>query len=215
MPLNPSPQTISIGGGTAGQSINLELGRSATAQSSLEESALRTLAGRPGSGTTISLSDFWSKSTASYVNPIFGAYNNATFSSLNEFGFASTEIDFNPDGTWAIYSYDTTLGESNNVLGNWITPTTANIGSGRFVRYTRTATSGNSGFSTASTGWLSMAGMTYVEVSAAAFDYIPKYRQATYFVEIATDSSGINIVTSGTVTISATATEEFSGGFLP
>ena len=39
-----SSGTMSIGGSTSGRSINLELGRSATATSSLNESDLRSLA---------------------------------------------------------------------------------------------------------------------------------------------------------------------------
>lgn len=58
MPLNSSGP-ISIGGSTTGQSINLQLGRAATAQSSLGESALRNLAG-VASGQ-ISLSNFYGK----------------------------------------------------------------------------------------------------------------------------------------------------------
>ena len=60
MALNSSGQ-ISIGGSTTGQSINLELGRSATATSALNETDLRTLAGV--SSGTISLSDFHGKSS--------------------------------------------------------------------------------------------------------------------------------------------------------
>jgi len=59
MALNASGQ-ISIGGSTVGQSVNRELGRSATASSSLGESDLRTLAEK-ASGA-ISLSDFSGKS---------------------------------------------------------------------------------------------------------------------------------------------------------
>lgn len=58
MALNASGP-ISIGGSTAGQSINLELSRSASAASNLNESALRALANK-ASGS-ISLSDFYSK----------------------------------------------------------------------------------------------------------------------------------------------------------
>jgi hypothetical protein len=58
MALNSSG-VISIGGSTVGQSINLELIRSATTQSNLNESALRTLAGK-ASGA-IALSDFYGK----------------------------------------------------------------------------------------------------------------------------------------------------------
>jgi hypothetical protein len=59
MALNASG-TLSIGGSTAGQSINLELGRTATTSSNLNESALRTLAG-VASGQ-ISISSFYGKS---------------------------------------------------------------------------------------------------------------------------------------------------------
>lgn len=53
---------ISIGGSTSGRSINLELNRSATASSNLNESALRSLAQR--SSGSISLSHFHGKSNA-------------------------------------------------------------------------------------------------------------------------------------------------------
>lgn len=75
MPLNSSGP-ISIGGSTVGQSINLELGRSATAQSSLNESVLRTLAG-VASGQ-ISLSNFYGKSnviaTQTFTTPGYHYY---------------------------------------------------------------------------------------------------------------------------------------------
>ena len=52
--------TMSIGGSTATRSINLELSRSATATSSMGETALRTLAGV--SSGAISMSNFYGKS---------------------------------------------------------------------------------------------------------------------------------------------------------
>ena len=54
--------SISIGGTTANRSINLELGRSATATSSLGESALRALAN--DTSGAISMSTFRGKSAA-------------------------------------------------------------------------------------------------------------------------------------------------------
>lgn len=53
---------ISIGGTTTNRSINLEISRSATATSSLGETALRTLAGV--SSGAISMSDFYGASSA-------------------------------------------------------------------------------------------------------------------------------------------------------
>ena len=62
MALEPSG-TMSIGGSTSGRSINLELGRPATQSSNLNESDLRSLAGVPGSGNQISISDFYGASS--------------------------------------------------------------------------------------------------------------------------------------------------------
>ena len=65
MALNGSGQ-ISMGGSTAGQSINLEMGYSATATISLNDTAIRGLGGK-ASGA-ISLSDFWGKTNAITVD---------------------------------------------------------------------------------------------------------------------------------------------------
>jgi hypothetical protein len=67
---------MSIGGSTTNRSINLELGRSATATSSLNESALRTLAG-VASGA-ISLSNFYGKSNFSPTNVVRTSGTGAT-----------------------------------------------------------------------------------------------------------------------------------------
>lgn len=60
MTLNASGP-ISLGGSTSGQSVNLELGRSATAQISMGESAVRTLTG-VSSGAIIMPTNFYGKS---------------------------------------------------------------------------------------------------------------------------------------------------------
>ena len=59
-----SSGSISIGGSTSGRSINLELGRSASASSNLNESALRSLANR--SSGSVSLSHFHGKSNVAW-----------------------------------------------------------------------------------------------------------------------------------------------------
>lgn len=58
---------ISFGGSTAGQSINLELGQSATAQISLNDTNVRSLAGK-ASGAVIVPTDFYGKSTGFTLN---------------------------------------------------------------------------------------------------------------------------------------------------
>lgn len=69
MPLNNSGP-LSFGGSTVGQSINLELGLSATATASINSTAFRTLAGV--SSGQISVSNFYGKSNVTY----FGLYVN-------------------------------------------------------------------------------------------------------------------------------------------
>ena len=56
MPLPVSPNTISL------NQVNTELGRSATANINMNDSAVRTLAGVGGSGTIISMSNLHGKS---------------------------------------------------------------------------------------------------------------------------------------------------------
>jgi hypothetical protein len=64
MTLNASGP-ISLGGSTTGESINLELGLSATAQISLNDTAVRTLAGVASGAITVP-TDFYGKSNVSF-----------------------------------------------------------------------------------------------------------------------------------------------------
>lgn len=68
-----SSGTISIGGSTQGRSINLELNRSATATSNLNEQPLRLLAQR--SSGIISLGDFRGKSNALDTQTVVVGYS--------------------------------------------------------------------------------------------------------------------------------------------
>ena len=54
----PNNTTISL------NQVNSELGRSATANINMNDSAVRSLAGVGGSGTTISMSNLWGKSSS-------------------------------------------------------------------------------------------------------------------------------------------------------
>lgn len=143
MPLESSGP-ISIGGSTLGRSINLELSRSATATSSLNETAFRALAGVPSG--TISLASFYGKSSQTYfINRLYDASNlnnftvgysvttSASDKSIYLSGMATTEnqnygglvVKYNASGTlqWsrafglgsAIYFYDSATDSSGNV----------------------------------------------------------------------------------------------------
>jgi len=76
---------ISIGGSTVGRSINLELGRSATATSSLGESALRSLAN--DTSGAISMSTFYGKSNALDVQTVTVGYSAGGIYAGASYGF--------------------------------------------------------------------------------------------------------------------------------
>ena len=121
MPLNSSGP-ISIGGSTSGQSINLELGRSATATSSLNETALRNLAG-VASGA-ISLSSFYGKSNAPTSASLGGTntvYLTSTYFFYGGYYEAYRDIVLYANGTGAYR-----MGDSNTAIYNvetftWLT----------------------------------------------------------------------------------------------
>lgn len=66
MPLNNSGP-ISLGGSTTGQSVNLELGKGATDTITMNDTNVRTLAGKPTG--QIAFSDFYGKSNLSSPSP--------------------------------------------------------------------------------------------------------------------------------------------------
>jgi len=108
-----SSGTMSIGGTTTDRSINLELGRSATATSSMGETDLRTLAG-VASGA-ISMSDFYGKSAATLLWSVGIAQGNFTATGYEAQGFSTyigggfgtatdTSCDlFNGTTTWGFF----------------------------------------------------------------------------------------------------------------
>ncbi len=85
-----SSGTISMGGSTSTRSINLELGQSASASISLNDSNARALAGVPSG--SISISNFYGKSSFSRV---WASYYSAT-GSFADLTAAYDETGYNP-----------------------------------------------------------------------------------------------------------------------
>ena len=92
MTLNASGP-ISLGGSTTGQSINLELGVSATAQASINSTSFRTLAG-VASGQ-ISLSNFYGKSNikSMWITEVTASEFNRSFNDLYQNSIALDSSD--------------------------------------------------------------------------------------------------------------------------
>ena len=178
---------ISIGGTATNRSINVELGRAAGATSNLNETALRTLAGIPTSGSTISLANFYDKSSRTF----------SLASLLELFGLASpgdtafAEYRFLTNGTLTYGDNGTFSGS----MGNWTTPTTTGIGSSYWIRFTQTASSGTSTETGSTRGvWLQLSSdrIYGLERTATGLGY------RVYTVEISSDSGGSTIVASKT-----------------
>lgn len=109
---------MSIGGSTSTRSINLELNRSATATSSLNETSLRSLAGV--SSGAISISNFYGKSlaTVNITNQSLSAQDIQLFGS---YAFATSGYRLENDGD--VFERDTPGGDS--LIEGWISPSTS------------------------------------------------------------------------------------------
>jgi hypothetical protein len=184
---------MSIGGSTSTRSINLELGRAAGATSSLNEAALRTLAGV--SSGAISISNFYGKAnfTVGYNSLYIG--NSYVFDDVyNPGSTGAVGLRWNANGTMDFFNFDF----GYTAMGYWGSPTTTSIGSNYWIRFTRTAT--NSSFtptaatnSTASTGWLQLSSGREIYIDRTPGQ---NYFSATYTIEISSDSGGATILTT-------------------
>lgn len=115
MTLNSSGP-ISLGGSTAGQSINLELGKAATATVSLNDTDVRTLAG-VASGAIIVPTNFYGKSAVTIEFTSTGVDDIAVEpdSALAGYQINSNGRDYAVNGTSLI----------TTEIEQWITPTSA------------------------------------------------------------------------------------------
>jgi hypothetical protein len=116
-----------MGGNVSTRSINLELGQAATAQVSLNDANVRSLAGVP-SGAIILPTNFYGKSSVTYSFPA-SPLNISTTASLS-WSFASAGFKVNffsgtlidlPAGAYGAYN-STASGNVTTNLGQWITP---------------------------------------------------------------------------------------------
>ena len=159
----------------------------------------------------ISINDFLGTKLPASVSVVWPLpFNGASYTTEN---YASSTaiiiLSIQSDG---IYTID---GEySLPVSGAWLSPSSVgnmNLANGYYVRFTRTSETvggiggvGSAG-SSPSTGWLSLGGgVTGRSVSVTASAAVnSKYCTADYFVEISDNSAGTNILSSGTISLTA------------
>lgn len=180
MTLPASPNSISL------SQVNTELGRSTTAMIDMNDSAVRSLFGKPGSGTTISMDDGRGKSNGTIslasLTSVYGQNNAAT---------AVAEIQIGSDGSMS--TFRSTYGFGS--LGNWRSPALSGVGSSYWVRVTETGSLGLTNATGSARGvWHQISTTRYFGVSTSNTGYGSK----TYTVQIATDSGGSNIIATKT-----------------
>ena len=148
MTLNASGP-ISLGGSTAGQSINLELGQSATAQVSMNDTNVRSLAG-VASGAIVMPTNFYGKSAAT-VNFI-DAYVYSGQSVAATAAYRVNTDGFDYQGIQGVFT----------ALSQWVSPSSA----GGNYEVFATVTSGT--LSSGTTGsWVATSGSpTWTRVAA-------------------------------------------------
>lgn len=191
--------TLPVSGNSISLSqVNTELGRSATATINMNDSAVRSLFGKAGSGTTISMSDGLGKSSFTpSLATLTGQSFTTNYSSVGSYPVIC-QVQFNSDGNW--YQYDN---NGAQIGGVWGSPATTGIGANYWVKFTQTALTGSTGSATVTTGWLQLNNnqtFTVLKLNGGSITY-----SATYTVQVASDSGGANIVATATgVVLTAT-----------
>jgi len=182
----PSSGALNMAGTSSPVSVAYELGLGLTTTISMNDTAVRTLAGAGGSGTSWSMSSLYGKSNITINNSLL-----ADAESTQVFPTTSS-ITFNTNGTMF---YEDTFQSTGSA--NWATPTTAGIGSSYWVKITRTSGSYPSG----------MTSGTIYSISTAPTAYLySAYSGANYSagnVDIYSDSGGATRVGGGTYYILA------------
>ena len=172
--------------------VNVELGNASTAQLNMNNTALRALFGKVGSGTTISMSDGSGKSSFTVLNPITGLSSVFLEADVPVGDYGYVHVNLYSDCT-----YDIENSEASTVTGNWATPTTVGQGSSYWVKFTKTAFVALTGDSdaTANTGWLQLSS-TRTVLCEAGLSGGGGTADITYRIEIASDSGGSTIVST-------------------
>lgn len=183
----PASGALNMGGTTTPQSVANELGLGLTTTISMNQAAVRTLAGVGGSGTQWSMSSLYGRSAITIsLTSLTSIYGDTPYP-----GLAFAYYLFNSNGVITYWAN----GVNDAAVGNWATPTTAGIGSSYWIRFTQTSSSGTSTETGSARGtWisLSIAPTFGLETSTAGFS--DRY----YTVEVASDSGGANIVATQT-----------------
>jgi hypothetical protein len=188
----PASGALNMGGTTTPQSVANELGLGLTTTISMNQAAVRTLAGAGGSGTTWSMNSLYGKSAG------FATVSLATIPASTD---AYYQGDFAIDVTLILLSngtWETTDDTGVIDTGNWGSPTASGAGAAYWVKFTRTSFTpiGGGSQSTATTAWLNLSVYQFIAATCNFGDL--NGATGTYTIEIATDSAGSNVIATRT-----------------
>ena len=103
--------TLPVSGAISFNAINVELGVAGTTTANINQATYRTLAGVPGSGTTISLSNFYGKSNRVSVSSTFSSSTaNASLNISAIGGYVAGVTDITVTINGGVYLYATSTG---------------------------------------------------------------------------------------------------------
>ena len=178
----PSSGALNMAGTSSPVSVAYELGLGLTTTISMNDAAVRSLAGVGGSGTSWSMNSLYGKSNITINSSI------TCDAQARDYGPPPCYIHFNNDGT--ITYEDPALSSGS---ANWATPTTAGVGSSYWIKVTRTSGITPSGMTSGTIYALSISPSMYI---SAVFSGQTRTSNGT--IDIYSDSGGTTRVGGGT-----------------
>ena len=172
-------------------SVGTELAYAANATISMNDAAVRTLAGAGGSGTIIEMNNLRNKSASA---PSSAFSTSSSVSSRVGSGTTSAAITFNVDGTVTGAVVNNTHGGSGvSIAGNWFAPTGGTPGNSYWIKGTVTSGSGATYTGHASPVSLSVAREFKLATAVNAL------AQRNITIYIYSDAAGTVQVATGTI----------------
>jgi len=126
MTMPASPNTLNMAGTSSPVSVAYELGLGLTTTISMNDAAVRTLAGVGGSGTTWSMNSLYGKSNLTISNTL------DCHGLTDEFGASTARINFNPGNGGGITYFDPSIS-----YGSTAWASAAGYGSDYWIKITR------------------------------------------------------------------------------
>ena len=183
----PASGALNMGGTSSPVSIAHELGLGLSTAISMNDAAVRTLAGVGGSGTSWSMNTLYGKSNIAINNALNPTAQASASNSITAY------IYFNSNGSITYFDPDISYGSTN-----WATPTTAGIGNSYWIKVTRVSGITTSGMTSGTI--YSLSSNRSIQITAV---YRGQLRLAYGSIDIYSDAGGTTRVGGGNYDMNA------------